>query len=154
MIIGITGHRPDRCGGWTVPNEKSIKIKEELSKIFKEKDAQIVITGMALGSDMYASEVAIDMNIGLWAAVPCDDQDLLWNKEQREKYKNLINACSNVINVSPGYYQPYKMMKRNEWIVDNCDEMVAVWDGKNSGGTYKTIEYAKKENKNCRIIKV
>ncbi len=38
------------------------------------------------------------------------------------------------------------MQKRNEWMVDNCDMLVAVWDG-TDGGTYNCIDYAKRMKK-------
>lgn len=51
--------------------------------------------------------------------------------------------CSNL----KGAYQ-----KRNEYMVDNSDYVIAVWNGKNSGGTYNCIRYAKKQNKKITYI--
>jgi len=44
-------------------------------------------------------------------------------------------------------YSIDKMQKRNEWMVDNCDLLIAVWNEDKSGGTYNCIQYAKSVNK-------
>lgn len=41
------------------------------------------------------------------------------------------------------------MQKRNEWMVDNCDILIAVWD-KSPGGTKNCVDYA--ESKKKQII--
>lgn len=42
-------------------------------------------------------------------------------------------------------------LKRNEELVKMADEVLAVWDGVSRGTKY-TIEYAKKLNKNVKVI--
>jgi hypothetical protein len=44
----------------------------------------------------------------------------------------------------PPYYAP---LKRNETIVDMSDMLVACYDGRQAGGTYFTVEYAKRLGK-------
>ena len=39
-------------------------------------------------------------------------------------------------------YQPSCYTTRDQWMVDNCDIVLAVWDGNPVGGTFDTIEYA------------
>ena len=45
-----------------------------------------------------------------------------------------------------GGYAGYKLQKRNEWMVDHCDILIAVWDG-TSGGTANCVNYAQSVNK-------
>ena len=40
-----------------------------------------------------------------------------------------------------------KLDKRNHWIVDNCDKMIAYYYNDFSGGTAKAISYAYQVNK-------
>lgn len=46
-----------------------------------------------------------------------------------------------------GRYNPYKLQIRNEYMVDNADVVIAVWDG-SKGGTCNCVNYAKKIGKN------
>ena len=41
---------------------------------------------------------------------------------------------------------------RNREMVDICDAVVACYDGRRTGGTFYTIEYAKKQGKPVHII--
>lgn len=52
--------------------------------------------------------------------------------------------------IRPEYkkYPPkFAPLKRNETIVDMSDLLVACYDGRQTGGTYYTVEYAKKAGK-------
>ena len=42
--------------------------------------------------------------------------------------------------------------KRDRYMVDNCDVLLAVWDGIKQGGTWRTIQYAMKKKKNIIFI--
>lgn len=43
------------------------------------------------------------------------------------------------------------MQKRNEYMVDNSNYFIAVWNGKPSG-TGNTVKYAKKKNKIVLLV--
>ena len=43
------------------------------------------------------------------------------------------------------------MQKRNEYMVDKCDILLAVWDG-SAGGTNNCVKYARKLDKEIIII--
>ena len=43
-------------------------------------------------------------------------------------------------------------LKRNEQMVDMCDEVLIIWDGKSKGARY-TEEYARKRGKIVRVIR-
>jgi uncharacterized phage-like protein YoqJ len=43
------------------------------------------------------------------------------------------------------------MQKRNEYMIDKSDYVIAVWDGSPSG-TGNTVRYAKQKNKKILII--
>ena len=43
------------------------------------------------------------------------------------------------------------MQKRNEYMVDNSDYVIAVWNGKPSG-TENTVKYANKKNKVVLLV--
>ena len=43
-------------------------------------------------------------------------------------------------------YAGWKMQERNKWMVDHCDEVLALWNG-TSGGTSNCVAYANKIGK-------
>ena len=144
MIICGTGHRPNKLGGYS--QEAFDKLVQLASTWIINNSPSIVISGMALGWDQALAQAAINCNVSLYAAVPFKNQEAAWPKESKIYYGKLIELASKIIIVSEGTYTPYKMQVRNEWMVDNCDKVLAIWDG-TKGGTYNCIKYAEKLNK-------
>lgn len=155
MIIACTGHRPDKLPnketGYILPNPTYIKVCKEIEKHLLQLKPEKVISGMALGADQYFAFVATKLNIPFIAAIPFEGQESAWPFQSQYLYKVLLKyACEKVI-VSPGGYSAYKMQIRNEWMVDKCDILLAIWDG-SSGGTANCINYAKLKNKSIIYI--
>ncbi|MCL2755227.1 MAG: hypothetical protein FWD35_05895, partial [Oscillospiraceae bacterium] len=60
-------------------------------------------------------------------------------------------AADEVILVSNSPYFDGCMSKRNQHLVNSCDELLALYDGQR-GGTMQTINYAKKKGIRISII--
>lgn len=146
MIIAFTGHRPQHLGGFNNV-EFFDQIKERIKIILHKLKPEICISGMAIGIDQIAAEACIDMKIPFEAAIPFIGQDKIWTKESKNKYNEILNKSIKKTIVCEGEYAPWKMLKRDEYMVDNCDLLLSVWNGKESGGTWHTIEYAKSKGK-------
>lgn len=176
MKIAITGHRPNKLENdydLVSPLIKSItaRILEELRIIgntYPESQRTLknftFITGMALGIDTLFAKIAIEFNIPFIAAIPFVGQQGKWLSKSEKVYWEILSKASNIILVDKnisisfgdlmmldtklpnGEYSPAKMQKRNEWMVDNCDILIAVWDG-TSGGTANCYNYAIKKGK-------
>jgi uncharacterized phage-like protein YoqJ len=58
----------------------------------------------------------------------------------------------NYCIVNPGEYAAWKMQKRNEWMVDRCTALIAVYNSDQTGGTRNCVEYAKKVGR--RIVTI
>ena len=110
------------------------------------------ITGMADGVDLLAAEIILQFkqrnkNIYIEAAVPHRNR----LKCRNAKFINILNHCDKV-TVIQEKYDISCFMKRNVYMVDNSDIVIAVWDGRKKGGTYNTIMYANSIGK--RIIPI
>jgi len=86
-----------------------------------------VITGGAKGIDMLAFRTAESIGIRNWQFLP-----------DRKKF--------------PGKMVLKAFQERNRQIVDSCDVLLAVWDGK-SHGTKNTLAYAQRVNKPAFLIR-
>lgn len=58
---------------------------------------------------------------------------------------NTMPLSSNMMYLQ--VYKPYLMQNRNEHMVDNSEDCIAVWDG-TSGGTGNCVKYAQRVGKN------
>jgi uncharacterized phage-like protein YoqJ len=151
MIVAFTGHRPDKLGGYKLPNPTYIKVCQIIEKTLKEVQPEKVISGMALGIDQWAANIAIKLNIPFVAAVPFEGQEKAWPAASQQTYHKLIKLASEKVIVCDGGYAPAKMQIRNQWMVDRCDLLIAVWD-KSPGGTGNCVRYAQSINKNIIYI--
>lgn len=84
-------------------------------------------------------------------ALPCTEQDKKWKTEDKARYQKILLSADKITLVSDKYSFDC-MQKRNEYMVDNCDKLLAFWNGEQSGGTWNTIQYAKKVGKDIEII--
>lgn len=146
MKIAVSGHRPSKLDNdYAGTGILSEKIYDELRKIVernKDKPGITLITGMAQGVDTLFAWVAIDMKIPFIAAIPFLGQEKRWPETDQKVYRDLINnpLCTKKI-ISEGGYSWQAMDYRNRWMVDNCDGLIAVWDG-SDGGTKNCRDYA------------
>lgn len=151
--VAFTGHRPHKLGGYDPTNPKRRAVVEAINEALKRAVEKfgpthqiVAITGGALGVDQDAASVAHKLGIPFVVAVPCQNQDSKWPADAKARYAKMIEAAQQVIMVHDGPYNNTCMQKRNEWMVDHCDALIAVWDG-SSGGTANCVNYAKKVNK-------
>ena len=151
MIIAATGSRPNKIGGYAIPNPIYSQICKATEKIFLELKPEKVISGMALGYDQYFANTAWKLHIPFIAAVPMDGQERIWSEIDQKRYRKLISRADEVYVVNPGEYSPWKMQKRNEWMVLNCDLLLACWDG-TEGGTKNCIDFAKKIGRDIKYL--
>lgn len=147
-IVAGTGHRPDKLwigdySGHHKLNPLRAWVRAQTRTKLLELRPIHVISGMALGFDQDLADVCVDMGIPFIAAVPCEGQDSQWPPEARHHYQKLLKLAYEVVMVTPGPYERWKMQARNEWMVDHCSDLIACFDG-SQGGTAGTVNYADK----------
>ena len=151
MILAGTGHRPQKLGGFNIPNQTYINVCQQIKQILINQKPDKVISGLALGFDQWFAYIAYSLNIPFIAAVPFIGQESVWNDKSKKIYKNLLNKAADVVIVSEGGYSNEKLQIRNEYMVDHCDKLIACWDGKPSG-TANCVNYAKSKSKEILLI--
>lgn len=143
-MICVTGHRPDKLGGYSPDANKKLYIfaLENVIPLVKENT---LITGMALGWDIACARACITQNIPFIAAIPFVGQQEAWPTVSKIIYEKILSHAAQKVVVSPGLYSAHKMQIRNEWMVDRSEKVIALWN-ETPGGTANCVEYAKKKN--------
>lgn len=145
MTLGITGHRPDKLLGYGPETRERLKIFA-MSCLLHYKPEKVVV-GMALGWDTAVALACIDLGIPYIAAVPFRGQEKMWKTEDQVLYKMLLDNAQAIVYVCEEGYAAWKMHKRNEWMVNSSDEMLALWDMVDEGGTAACLRYARKQHR-------
>lgn len=156
MKISVTGHRPNKMYGYDIHNKQWTELKEKFKKLLIENNCDEAITGMALGVDTVFALAVLELkdegyDIKLHCAIPCANYTWKWIKESVKQYDEIIKRADIYKLVSDEFYKPYLMQKRNEYMVDLSDKIIAVWDGSKSG-TGNCVRYAEKCGK--EIIRI
>jgi len=147
-VIAATGHRPTKLhlsGPYLEENhQKLVRFAEYTIKHLITKYGEFTaMSGMAQGWDQAWAEAALNLGLPLIAACACQNQDSVWHDHKvRVRYQDILNRASEIVVVHEGSYRsnPNCLQERNEYMVDNCDVLVALWDG-SRGGTSNCIDY-------------
>lgn len=135
------------------------KLKAELENTIEQLINDGVVNfeaGGALGFDTISALTVLKMKekfkqIKLILVLPCRNQAYKWSKSDIETYEYIKSQSDEFIYTSEDYYDGC-MIKRNQYMVDHAEYVIAAWNGRKTGGTYATINYAKKLNR--KIIKL
>ncbi|MCR1990202.1 SLOG family protein [Bacillus subtilis] len=161
--VCFTGHRPNKLGGYDMKNPTMLKLKDKLLEVIEEliikEEKSRFITGGALGTDQAACWCVHILkkkfpHIKNIIATPFKEQDKVWSADQKLWYKRMLDVSDEIINVEeldkykvsgdkPSEFSPAKMQKRNEYMIDHSEAIVAVYDGSKSG-TRNCLNYARK----------
>jgi uncharacterized phage-like protein YoqJ len=142
MTLAVTGHRPDKLGGYSPVAKKRLNdfALQELSRISPSPSR--VLTGMALGWDLAIARACDALAIPFIAYIPFKNQDSRWPPISSQEYRLLLAKAAEVVNVCSGEYAAWKMHARNNRLVNDCDKLLALYDGSPSG-TGSCVRYAR-----------
>ena len=156
--VSFTGYRPDKLPFFGEDDPLCIELKRRIAENIyhlAEDGAREFYSGMALGIDMWCAEAVLELKkhrpeVRLTAMIPCPQQCDKWNVQQKRRYKDILAQCDQTICISPSYTSDC-MHRRNRALVDICDVLLAVFDGR-SGGTKYTVEYAQKKGRRVLLL--
>lgn len=133
----VTGHRD-------LPAGAEAKIRSELRQeilVAIENGYTHFISGFASGADLMFAETVVELKdrypITLEAAIPYPGR----MKTPDVDFQRLIRCCE-VVKVHSERYFKGCFMRRNRYIVDASQRVIAIYDGKETGGTAATVRYA------------
>lgn len=148
----FTGHRPEKL--YNSPEHIKELLKDAIEKTIAD-GYYVFISGMARGVDLWAAELVIEEkkrnpSIKLMCVSPYFGFEKKWNFRDQLTYNYVIKNADYVKYLSD-HYSRYCFHTRNTFMVNNCNRVIAAFNGER-GGTYNTINYAK--NKNLEIINI
>lgn len=148
--LALTGHRPDKLGGYRKgrePTRMELNVKNSIREKFEEEEPDYAIIGMAQGVDTLGAEACVEISLPFDAYIPFEGQDRVWPMFARTRYTNLLYKARKVVIVSKKLPRTKQeaarfMDDRNHRMVDVGRKLLAVWNGDTYGGTYNCYRYA------------
>lgn len=155
----FTGHRPYKLPWGSNENDpRCATFKQRLFDAAADAHTdgyRRFMCGMATGCDTWFCEALLELKpfreeIIICAVLPCETQADRWLEKDRNRYFRLINECDECITLQTAYTADC-MAKRNIYMVDHSDLLIAAFDG-SFGGTMQTINYAARCKKEIRYV--
>lgn len=141
----ITGHRE-------IPAARQKIIRELLQQEILAAIADgytHFISGFATGADLLFADIVTEQKesyaITLEAAIPYPGR----MKTPDKTFQRLIRCCDTV-KIHSDVFHKGCYMRRNHYMVEQSQRVIAVYDGRRTGGTAATVRYA--NEKEIRIV--
>jgi len=146
----VTGHR-------NIPEGKLAYVEEELRKAVRLAIADgftRFISGFAEGVDLLfativAEEKEKDPRLYLEAAIPYAARV----KSKNPLFQKMLASC-NAVNILCEKYSKSSFFIRNRYMVAESDRVIAVCDGRETGGTLFSMRYAHTQGKEVEVINI
>lgn len=140
--VAFTGHR-------NIPRHKEQTVRRQVKDAvqrFYVQGYRTFLCGMALGFDMLAAEEVLTLreilpDIRLVAVVPYRGQSERWAPYERQRYERLLAKADEVRVLSERYFDGC-LLRRNDYMINHSDRIIAYFDGKPKGGTFYTVRNA------------
>lgn len=160
-ILGCTGH----INLSRIKNFDEREVRERIRAHVRNlcnSYAVELYCGLAFGADSLFAEEALSCGAKLHAVLPCSAEEFAAEQpDGGELFMRLIKKAENVTVVKD---DNQRYLGVSNYIVNQCDGMIAIWDGEklpltdaagnaiNNGGTYHTILLAEKAGKSAKIF--
>lgn len=133
----VTGHRDLPAGAEA---EIRLELRREVLVAIEDGFTHF-ISGFASGADLMFAEIVVELKdrypITLEAAIPHPGR----MKTPDVTFQRLIGCCDMVKVCSERYFKGCYMV-RNRYMVDASQRVIAVYDGRETGGTAAAVRYA------------
>lgn len=168
LSIALTGHRPNKLGGYNLDQPSYRRLQQHLQEIIvkqlDEYDVVVGHSGLALGADtiwtkaILAAKAQFPERVVFHAEIPCMEQAQPWFKQSDVDFwqHSIDSADLSTIYGSlaefPDPKDPRRVKKasqllkdRNAGMMTHADWVLAVHDG-TPGGTGHAVNYCKNHN--------
>lgn len=162
----IVGHKATRFKFGYKENYAGCKrLKKRLQEQFAliyEKGVRHFWVGAAPGVDMWAGEILLRMKerpayegIELYIVLPFEGHDVGWDERSRVRMDFLRKHCREVMVVGTKKQSPVECyQKKNEYLLEQADCMVAVYDNErsNCSDVGNMVHFAEKQGMTVILI--
>ena len=159
--VALTGHRPDRLAGYDMSHPFYRVLHQELSSrvqaLLGQHQQLELRSGLALGADTIWAQVGLQLReqhpgrIRIAGYLPFPDQAGRWPKSSRDTWAQIRHDLDRE-HICAESYSASVMHRRNAVLIQDADLLLALWDGKPTGGTAGTVRLARAQNTLIQVI--
>jgi hypothetical protein len=149
MIVGVTGHQSI---SEQVRDFASRRLRSHLVKL----DVVDGISSLAEGADQLFALEVLAVGGRLRVVIPCASyEEAFKTSESRKTYESLLRQAASKETLAFKLPSGEAFLAAGKHIVDTCEVLVAIWDGKQAkgiGGTADVVAYARQQRRTVEVI--
>lgn len=147
--IGVTGHQK-------VPEIAESFARTRIRKLLEKlNDPLTGLSSLAAGADQIFAREILCHNGQLWVVVPSRSYRTTLTGDDLVAYRKLLACAAGVTQLDFSRPGEAAYDAAGRWIVENCDQLVAIWDGQPArglGGTGDVVAYAREVGRTVHIF--
>lgn len=148
--IGVTGHRD-------IPAEARDHVRAVMRAALCGHDGSMeALSSLAVGADQLFADIALDCGAELTVVIPSGDYaDGFTDPGELARFQQLRGRAAREIQLAFPHSTDEAYYAAGAYIADNCDRLLAVWDGcpaRGLGGTADIVSYARDRGKPVTVI--
>jgi hypothetical protein len=148
--LGVTGHQ-------TIPPSAREVLVSAIQDILRDADSPLqAFTSLAAGADQMVATELLRAGGRLHVIVPSRNYEQTFAAgEDLACFRSLLEAAHAVTRLDYAEPSEEAFLAAGKSVVDNCDVLLAVWDGKPArglGGTADVVRYARDTGKAVSIV--
>ncbi|MFC5803528.1 hypothetical protein [Streptomyces formicae] len=148
--IGVTGHR-------SIPPAALPHVLAAMKALLCGQEGTMeALSSLAEGADQLFADIALDCGAELTVVIPSGDyEDGFEDPQALAGYLRLRNLASQEVRMAFPHSTDEAYYAAGVYIADNCDRLLAVWDGRPArglGGTGDIVRYARERGKPVTVI--
>lgn len=149
-VVGATGHQ-------AIPGRAIPYIEAHLRAALQDVGRDLVgVCSLAVGADQMFALNVLEVGGQLQVVVPSSGYETTFDDERiRTRYRQLLRRASRTDTLDFPEPTEEAFFAAGRRIVEECETLLAVWDGQASqglGGTGDVVEYARKLGRPVEII--
>lgn len=139
----VTGHRPG-----DIQDYNEGRLVRHLQREIAEVAPDVLVVGGAAGVDQAAHKAANALGLPVVLVMPFDGQWQNWPDWAQGKFHDLAATATAIVVLAenPGTDRKlaiHLLHERNGVMVDETQGVIAFWSGKEQGGTFNCLKYAR-----------
>ncbi len=152
IVIGVTGHRRLQNEALLALEVAAVldKIESLLPPLKKTAVAFTALSPLAEGADRLVTRIILERSgCQLDVVLPMGKEDYAADfslPESRAEFEDFLSRARTTRQLPPSPSRADAYAQAGRYVVDHCDILIAIWDGKpgsGRGGTSETISYAR-----------
>ncbi|WP_432074008.1 hypothetical protein [Streptomyces wuyuanensis] len=148
--IGVTGHR-------SIPPEAMPHVLAGMKALLCGREGALeALSSLAEGADQLFADIALACGAELTVVIPSGDyEDGFDDPGALACYRRLRGRASQEVRLAFPHSTDEAYYAAGAYIADNCDRLLAVWDGRPArglGGTGDIVRYARERGTPVTVV--